>query len=295
MAESSSQKINAHNIDLPPQSPLFHAENASRYDRQALIREYEERFACRLLVMVDIIGPWGITYLEDLIYDADPRQDIHVIISSPGGDGESAVRMARSLQSRCKELYILVPDQAKSAATLLALGAHKIVMGPTSDLGPVDPQLQISPDSNQFIAAKNIIAAVETAAQKIKEAPETFPLYTSLLSNVNALMVQQALAALGRTETILEEALKCNPDRKIEDVDSLKQTLKDQLVDLPKDHSATFGALDAKNAGLPVLILSTEDVQWQLIWRLWTKYFVLKHRIYEGARVSHVLGSWLSS
>ena len=50
---------------------------------------------------------------------------------------------------------------AKSAATLLTLGAHHIMMGPASDLGPIDPQFFIN---NELVAAKDIIAAVDDAA-----------------------------------------------------------------------------------------------------------------------------------
>jgi len=71
-----------------------------------------------------------------------PDQDLHLLVAFPGGDGEVAVRLVRAALARSKTLTVIVPDQAKSAATLLALGAHEILMGSTSDLGPVDPVLQ---------------------------------------------------------------------------------------------------------------------------------------------------------
>lgn len=222
MDELHSSKVISRSNELPPQSPLYHSQHADRYERQALIKEYEKQFECKLVVIIDVIGPWGMTFLEDMIYDAESNQDMHVLLASPGGDGDTAVRMVRSLQKRCENLFILIPDQAKSAATLLALGSHGIVMGPTSDFGPIDPQLQVNPTSNQFISAKNILAAVENAARKVQEAPETLPLYASLLSNVNALMIQEAQSALNRTKDLLEEALASNPDRSTEDIANLK-------------------------------------------------------------------------
>ena len=109
---------------------------------------------------------------EELIYDASPCEDLHVLLHSPGGDGEIAIRIVRAAQSRCKELTVIVPDQAKSAATLLSLGAHHIMMGPASDLGPIDPQFFID---GEWVAAKDIIAAVDNAADKVVESPETYP------------------------------------------------------------------------------------------------------------------------
>jgi hypothetical protein len=144
-------------FELPPQSPLFHAEQAERYDRQRLITYYQETFDCRLIAVVDNIFPYAVTLFEELIYDADPNQDLHLMLSTQGGDGETAVRLARAAQSRCREFTVIVPDMAKSAGTILALGAHHIIMGPASDLGPIDPQFQIG--NGSLAGAKDIIAA----------------------------------------------------------------------------------------------------------------------------------------
>src|SRR5262249_2099075 len=146
-------------LTFPSQSPLFHAHHAERYARQALIATYEEALDCRLIVMIDAIFPYGVTVFEELLIGADHEQDLHLILDSPGGDGETAVRLVRSAQARCRELTVIVPNQAKSAGTLLAIGAHHIVMGPSSDLGPVDPQFRI-PGANErgLYSAKDLIA-----------------------------------------------------------------------------------------------------------------------------------------
>ena len=85
------------------------------------------------------------------------------MLDTPGGDGELAVRLVRSMQARCSELTVIVSNHAKSAGTLLAMGAHSILMGPTSDLGPVDPQLYAGKVEQPLVAAKDLIAAVDRA------------------------------------------------------------------------------------------------------------------------------------
>lgn len=274
-------------IALPDQSPLYHAEQADRYDRQSLIAAYQERFECRLIVMVDFIFPYGVTLFEELIYDADPAQDLHLLLSTPGGDGETAVRLARSAQARCRELTVIVPDVAKSAGTLLALGAHRILMGPTSDLGPVDPQFQL-PDGS-LASAKSIIAAVDEASNRVQQAPDTYPIHAALLADVTALMVQQARAALARSEDLLEESLRSNPDRGEAEIASLRVALADPLIGRPQSHDAIFGAREAQAAGLPVVQVDPRSEQWQVIWRLWAKYFALGRRVYEGERVARLM------
>jgi hypothetical protein len=274
--------------DLPTQSPLFHAQRADRYQRQELIRKYESRFDCRLAVVRDAIFPDSVTLFEELVYDADPTQDLHLILGSPGGDGETAVRLARQAQSRCERFVVIVPDQAKSAATLLAMGAHEILMGPTSDLGPVDAQYQLE-EGGGLVSAKEIIAAVESAEAAVQSRPETYPLHASLLSNVTALMVQRARSAMARTDQIGVLALRSNPARTPEEAEELWRKLKSPLSEEPADHGAIFDADDAIAVGLPVTKLDPASVQWQIIWRLWAKYEVLGARVYEGHGSSQTL------
>ena len=238
------------------------------------------------------IFPNSVTLFEELIYDADPNQNLHLLLHSPGGDGEVAIRIVRAAQSRCKALTVIVPDMAKSAATLLSLGAQSILMGPASDLGPIDPQIWLSDQS--LVAAKDIIAAVDNAAEKVKDSPETYPVHASLLNDITSLMLQKAHSALERTSDQLEEALKSNPDRKPEEIEVLKQNLEGLMIKRPATHTALFSAEDAKKAGLPVIKADPSKTQWQLIWHLWAKYFALEqlrqqyYGVYESARVSQI-------
>ena len=92
-------------------SPLFDAQNAPRYERQQMIRDYQRAYDCRLVVMSDVIFSRSIPLLEEALYDASPEEDLHILLSTPGGDGETAFRLIRQAQSRCKELTVIVPDQ----------------------------------------------------------------------------------------------------------------------------------------------------------------------------------------
>jgi ClpP class serine protease len=194
--------------------------------------------------MIDAIFAYGVEYFEELLFNASPTQPLHLLLWSPGGDGEVAVRLVRSAQARCSELTVIVPDIAKSAATLFALGADKILMGPASDLGPVDPQFQVG--EYDLVSAKDIIAAVKLALDDVAERPDTYPLHSALLADVNALRVQQARSALDRTDDLVKEALLSNPRRTEPDVEQLAKRLHEPLIEAPKDHAAIFSAEDAR-------------------------------------------------
>src|SRR3990172_4490431 len=103
-------------------------------------------------------------------------------------------------------------------------------------------------------------------------------------------MLQQARSALDRTTDLVEEALKSCTGRTREAVEQLKVQLREPLIDLPKSHAAVFGTDAALATGLPVVKADPSGEQWEIIWRLWAKYFAMgPPRVYEGRMASHVM------
>ena len=256
-----------------------------------MLRHFEPRnlsYSCRLVVMMDYLFPHSITLFEETIYDANPDDDLHVVLYTLGGDGETALRLVRQAQSRCKALTVIVPDQAKSAGTLFVLGADRILMGPTSDLGPIDPQFQLP--SGTFVSGKAIIiAAVEDAEKRIQANPDTYPLHASLLNDISALLVQQAKDAIARTDDLLTEALTCVESRDKEQIASLTSKLQAPLIKNPQSHGTAVSVRYAKELGLPVQEASGSEPQWQTIWRMWAKYAALNAQaVYEGQTASQI-------
>ena len=270
-------------------SPLYEAHHAPRYERQSLIRQYQDAYDCRLVVLIDYLFTESIRLFEETLFDANPEQDLHVMLYTLGGDGETALRLVHQAQSRCKNLTVIVPDQAKSAGTLLVLGADRILMGPTSDLGPIDPQFRLA--NGSFASAKTIIAAVEDAERRIQVNPETYPLHTSLLNDISALLVQQAKDAIGRADDQLKEALAYAEGRDDDQVNDLATRLREPLIQDTQSHGTAISSRHAKELGLPVEEVPTSEVQWQIIWRMWAKYTALNAvYIYEGQTASQI--SW---
>jgi Serine dehydrogenase proteinase len=65
---------------------------------------------------------------------------VALLVDSPGGLAEVAYRLARILQ-RDGGFTVVIPRYAKSAATLLSLGATAAIMGDDAEIGPLDAQL----------------------------------------------------------------------------------------------------------------------------------------------------------
>ena len=64
-----------------------------------------------------------------------------LVIDSPGGEAESAYQLSRLFQRHCGGFVAVIPRYAKSAATLVVLGANAIIMGTDAELGPLDVQI----------------------------------------------------------------------------------------------------------------------------------------------------------
>ena len=78
--------------------------------------------------------------LDHCVASNPATTEIDLWLVSSGGSAHVAYRLWLALRARCCQLRIVVPDVAKSTATLLALGSDQIVMGAASVLGPLDVQ-----------------------------------------------------------------------------------------------------------------------------------------------------------
>lgn len=89
-----------------------------------------------------------------------PDKKVTLLIHSLGGYADSAYQTVNVLRHKCGGFDALVPDQAKSAATLLAMGGERLLMHPLAHLGPIDPQV-FDVDSHQRKSALETVQAVE--------------------------------------------------------------------------------------------------------------------------------------
>ena len=98
------------------------------------------------------------------------RKKLDLIIHSPGGSAEAAEGILNYLRTKYDDIRAIIPMMAMSAATMLACGSNKIVMGKHSFLGPIDPQIRISTElGERYVPAQIIKDQWERAIDEIKE------------------------------------------------------------------------------------------------------------------------------
>ena len=96
----------------------------------------------------------------DARMEIDERKPIALLLDSGGGLPSIAYKLAKFFRKRCGSFHVLIPNYAKSAATLLALGAEKIVLGNYAELGPLDIQVH-DPEEEAKVSALNHVQTLE--------------------------------------------------------------------------------------------------------------------------------------
>jgi Serine dehydrogenase proteinase len=90
--------------------------------------------------------------------------DLDLLLHSPGGSAEATAALVRYLRQKFTHIRVFVPLAAMSAATMWAMAADEIVMGKHSQLGPIDPQLQLRGISSP---ARGILDQFKTAKDEV--------------------------------------------------------------------------------------------------------------------------------
>jgi hypothetical protein len=100
-----------------------------------------------------------VSALHALLESRGRQPRIALLVKSDGGSGMAALRLVHLLRRYAPRLTVIAPLNCASAATMLALGADTIQMGPLSYLTAVDTSLEhdLSPldHTNQLVPVSN--------------------------------------------------------------------------------------------------------------------------------------------
>lgn len=94
-------------------------------------------------------------------------EQVVLLIDSSGGSAKTGYQLAMLFRQYCDRFVAVVPKSAKSAATLLAIGADEIILGNSGELGPVDAQVL---DGSDYIPALDRVKALERLHASALEA-----------------------------------------------------------------------------------------------------------------------------
>ncbi|HTM37338.1 MAG TPA: hypothetical protein VL156_11360 [Terriglobales bacterium] len=135
----------------------------------------------------DVIGLFGI------LRSMGQLNRLSLFIKSGGGSGQASLRMVHLLRQFVGRLTALVPLECASAATMLALGADRILMGPLAHLSAVDTSLthDLSPidrDNRRVSVSQDELHRVVRLWRSEAKDDQANP-YGSLFTHVHPLVI----------------------------------------------------------------------------------------------------------
>lgn len=278
---------------LISKTPMFAAMHASRYQRQSLIKEIEDRTETTLVCYVsgencqievdDTIG------IVELLHNIPLGQSIDLLLHTTGGDIDAAEKLIELFRGRLGEggrLRVIVPNAAKSAGTLMALGADEIVMSDSSELGMIDPQFVLKDERGNDICTSVVayLDAYREHAESVRKDPSD-PVAQAMLSHFDPVIVRKFQGFRDRARDIAMRMLNRQG--------AASTWISEALMDLErwKSHNQMIGHEDAHQLGLNVTYLNPDDSLWQMYWHLYCLHWLevgKNKKIFESVYVSQV-------
>lgn len=107
----------------------------------------------------------------DQCINRDRRKNVLLNLVTQGGDADAAYRIARCLQTKYERFYLYVSGYCKSAGTLVAMGAHELIMSDHGELGPLDVQMS---KKDEMLETQSGLTVMEAMTALQKRSLETF-------------------------------------------------------------------------------------------------------------------------
>jgi hypothetical protein len=203
-----------------------------------------------------LVGPEDAGLIVDTIEMILPEtrkiDRLDLFLHSPGGFLESATRIIGICKEYSEEFNVIVPLAAKSAATVICLGANEIVMTVFAELGPIDPIIQHPYKPDVRVPARSIkdffefLSSTETGKITVDSQ------FKVQMSNLlDPYLIGSYQTALNSSKQIAEKLLKENAlkDKSPQLVDEAVKRLTEYYY----SHSYGINRKEAKEIGLNVI------------------------------------------
>ena len=254
--------------------------NQAPNTRERLYRDLEKCFKMSVVSLFTsfrhpvVLDDSDADMLEDALRASPPKSGLLLVLNSPGGMALAAERLIRVARKYASGKFeVAVPKRAKSAATMVCLGADTVWMGPTSELGPINPQqLFVGPDGrSSMVAVQNVIDSYEELmAQAVACTGKVDPLLMQL-ARFDAREIKELRSAVDLAGDIAVKALQGSMMAgKTEK--AIRARLK-SLTDVAhsKSHGRPIYFEEARKIGLKVRRMAKDSTKWRIVQGLYTK------------------------
>jgi len=137
------------------------------------------------------IGGVNLVKTRKYLMQASEKPEIDIVLNSSGGSASDAYRLIRTFRNKYKTVNIIIPFWAKSAATLFAFGANRLVLHEFGELGPIDVQIKKDVETDtegEWSSALNVQASLLQIEARSREG--MLEMFTKLRSDDNEEIVK---------------------------------------------------------------------------------------------------------
>ncbi len=160
------------------------------------------------------IGYEDTKTIYSLVKSKEVKKDsLLIFLDTPGGDAYAAVKIMNILRDQYKFISIGVAEEAKSAGTLMCLGADEIIMSSVSELGPLDKPVLHPINETVTISALDIVRSFDAIIDIALDKQMTFA--DKILNKKRGIQTKEALLISGSFISKLMSPLLCKEDTKI--------------------------------------------------------------------------------
>ena len=253
--------------------------------RQNLIKRVQEITGRAVMVYVANFSHPGaaihyqdIKPFEDMIKSCRSKgKEVDLIINSPGGVVEVTEKIAYMIRDNFDSFRVIIPNAAKSAATMLCLASDEIIMGYLAELGPIDPQIRLR--DGRFIPAWSYIDGLKNIEKWIIKDNKPLQVYIPMISQIRPEIYDLCLKAIEGAKEFAEKWLSAFMLRN--NKGWAKETAE-KLAENKYPHGKVITPDDAKDElHLNVTKLDKDNELWKLVWELFCRaeFFIEQRKI----------------
>ena len=146
--------------------------------------------------------------LMSVIHGMQWDKGLTLVLHTPGGVTNATESIVAYLRSKFEYIEVIVPTFAMSAGTMISLASDLIILGRQSQLGPIDPQMNIG---GKTVSARAVVEQFKTAKEDILGDAgkgiagdlQMAHLWVPILQSLGPSLLQEAQNALDYSEQMV--------------------------------------------------------------------------------------------
>jgi len=265
----------------PALSKILQEAQQSPETRKPLLQKLQDHFGKAVVafqtsfVFPVMIQDDDANMLEEVLLNTDTSKGLLLVLNSGGGSGLAAERIIKVCRSYSKTggFEVLIPNMAKSAATMICFGAEKIWMSNTSELGPIDPQILIKKDDSFMrLSVDNVIKSYDRLIKSANETTGKIEPFLQQLQRYDAREIEQMRQEMQLATDIAVRSLKTGMMSSENDEVITERISRFTKTEESLTHGRPIYWKEVKESIPSVEHIDNESAIWYDIWELQLRY-----------------------